>query len=119
LDDLVAIKGKKLKSFQESLDSPMVELIHSLKESKVEKVIKKSSTHLLKYCEEKLIRTYPDNFRIDSSNYDPMPAWNYGCQVVALNYQTSVMQIPAVFRRGHSCVAALPSVIKKKILPTL
>jgi hypothetical protein len=89
LDDLVAIKGQKLKSFQESLDSPTVEMIHSLKESKVEKVIKKSSTHLLKYCEEKLIRTYPDNLRVDSSNYDPMPAWNYGCQVVALNYQTS------------------------------
>jgi hypothetical protein len=74
------------------MESPVVEVIHSLKESKVEKVIRKSSTHLLKYCETKLIRTYPDNFRIDSSNYDPLPAWNYGCQVVALNYQTSVHQ---------------------------
>ena len=99
LDNLVAIKGQKLKSFQESLDSPTVEMIHSLKESKVEKIIKKSSTHLLKYCEEKLIRTYPDNLRVDSSNYDPMPAWNYGCQVVALNYQTS--DVPMQLNRGR------------------
>jgi hypothetical protein len=89
LDDLVTIKGKKLKSLQESSKSPQVELIHSLKESTMNKVIKKSPTHLLQYCNDKLIRVYPDNLRVDSSNYDPMPAWNYGSQLVALNYQTS------------------------------
>ena len=52
-----------------------MDLIHSLKESKVEKVIAKSSSHLLKLLEDKLIRTYPDNFRIDSSNYDPVICW--------------------------------------------
>ena len=26
--------------------------------------------------------------RIDSSNYNPLPAWSTGCQIVALNYQT-------------------------------
>ncbi|KPA85843.1 phosphatidylinositol-specific phospholipase-like protein [Leptomonas pyrrhocoris] len=35
-----------------------------------------------------LARTYPLGTRIDSSNYDPMPMWRVGCQMVALNWQT-------------------------------
>ncbi|CAJ1011927.1 Phosphatidylinositol-specific phospholipase C, X domain [Leishmania naiffi] len=35
-----------------------------------------------------LSRTYPAGTRIDSSNYDPMPMWRLGCQLVALNWQT-------------------------------
>ncbi len=33
-------------------------------------------------------RVYPKGQRIDSSNYNPVPFWNVGCQMVALNYQT-------------------------------
>ncbi|ESN93887.1 hypothetical protein HELRODRAFT_88112 [Helobdella robusta] len=35
-----------------------------------------------------LTRIYPKGQRIDSSNYDPMPMWNSGCHMAALNYQT-------------------------------
>jgi len=35
-----------------------------------------------------LSRVYPKGQRIDSSNYCPIPFWNVGCQMVALNYQT-------------------------------
>lgn len=35
-----------------------------------------------------LTRVYPKGQRIDSSNYDPMPVWNCGSQMVAMNYQT-------------------------------
>jgi len=35
-----------------------------------------------------LTRVYPKGQRIDSSNYDPLPVWNCGCHMVALNYQT-------------------------------
>ncbi|KPI86640.1 phosphatidylinositol-specific phospholipase-like protein [Leptomonas seymouri] len=35
-----------------------------------------------------LTRIYPLGTRIDSSNYDPMPMWRMGCQMVALNWQT-------------------------------
>jgi hypothetical protein len=130
----------------------MAELIHSLKESKIEKVIANSSALLLKVSytykffffsyemfmcafvcvisylfivmilaffpyiyssiflhllsfifiqltEDKLLRTYPGNFRVDSSNYDPIPCWNYGCQLVALNYQTS--DLPMQLNRGR------------------
>eukprot|EP00731_Ephydatia_muelleri_P027125 Em0018g1225a len=33
-------------------------------------------------------RVYPKGQRLDSSNYDPVPMWNGGCQMVSLNYQT-------------------------------
>lgn len=33
-------------------------------------------------------RIYPKGTRMDSSNYNPQPFWNVGCQMVALNYQT-------------------------------
>ncbi len=36
-----------------------------------------------------LSRTYPHGARIDSSNYHPQPHWNVGCQIVALNWQSS------------------------------
>lgn len=35
-----------------------------------------------------LSRIYPKGIRTDSSNYNPVPLWNSGCQIVALNYQT-------------------------------
>uniref|UniRef100_A0A672P6T3 Phosphoinositide phospholipase C n=1 Tax=Sinocyclocheilus grahami TaxID=75366 RepID=A0A672P6T3_SINGR len=33
-------------------------------------------------------RIYPAGSRTDSSNYNPVPLWNAGCQIVALNFQT-------------------------------
>ena len=33
-------------------------------------------------------RIYPKGTRLDSSNYNPVPFWNVGSQLVALNYQT-------------------------------
>ena len=38
--------------------------------------------------ERQFVRTYPGGTRIDSSNYDPIPLWNHGIQMVALNVQT-------------------------------
>uniref|UniRef100_A0A6Q2XVU5 Phosphoinositide phospholipase C n=1 Tax=Esox lucius TaxID=8010 RepID=A0A6Q2XVU5_ESOLU len=35
-----------------------------------------------------LSRIYPAGSRTDSSNYNPVPMWNTGCQIVALNFQT-------------------------------
>uniref|UniRef100_A0AAX7SKH3 Phosphoinositide phospholipase C n=1 Tax=Astatotilapia calliptera TaxID=8154 RepID=A0AAX7SKH3_ASTCA len=37
---------------------------------------------------EKFSRIYPAGSRTDSSNYNPLPLWNAGCQIVALNFQT-------------------------------
>ncbi len=40
------------------------------------------------YSNRQLSRTYPKGQRLESSNLDPLPMWNAGCQMVALNYQT-------------------------------
>ena len=45
-------------------------------------------TELLKCTERQLVRTYPKGARIDSSNYNPVPFWNHGIQMTALNFQT-------------------------------
>lgn len=35
-----------------------------------------------------MVRVYPHGKRIKSSNYNPLPAWVVGAQLVALNVQT-------------------------------
>jgi phosphatidylinositol phospholipase C gamma-1 len=51
-------------------------------------------------------RVYPKGQRLDSSNYNPVPLWNAGCQMVALNYQTpdKPMQLnQGKFRQNGRC----------------
>eukprot|EP01103_Thecamoeba_quadrilineata_P000421 TRINITY_DN1035_c0_g1_i2.p1 TRINITY_DN1035_c0_g1~~TRINITY_DN1035_c0_g1_i2.p1 ORF type:complete len:587 (-),score=91.22 TRINITY_DN1035_c0_g1_i2:27-1733(-) len=43
---------------------------------------------LLKYNMSYITRVYPAGTRVASTNYNPWPWWNAGCQMVALNYQT-------------------------------
>ena len=40
------------------------------------------------YHQAQLSRIYPKAQRMDSSNYNPMPMWNIGSQMAALNFQT-------------------------------
>uniref|UniRef100_A0A7N8YRM7 1-phosphatidylinositol 4,5-bisphosphate phosphodiesterase gamma n=1 Tax=Mastacembelus armatus TaxID=205130 RepID=A0A7N8YRM7_9TELE len=61
----------------------------SFPETKAEKF----ATHtrgkrFLQYNRRQLSRVYPRGQRLDSSNYDPLPMWLCGSQLVALNFQT-------------------------------
>jgi len=50
---------------------------------------KVDAVHMLqKYNAIHVTRTYPKGTRVGSSNYNPLPGWHTGCQLVALNYQT-------------------------------
>ena len=61
----------------------------SLPEARVENYSnKKHAEKLLQFNRHQLCRVYPQGTRINSSNYDPVPLWNNGCQMIALNYQT-------------------------------
>ncbi|XP_071504089.1 1-phosphatidylinositol 4,5-bisphosphate phosphodiesterase gamma-1-like [Diadema antillarum] len=61
----------------------------SFPETRVERyMLPGKSKVLLKYNRMQVSRTYPKGQRIDSSNYDPIPIWHCGCQMVSLNYQT-------------------------------
>lgn len=57
----------------------------SFSETKHDKLLEKG---LVRFNTRQLSRVYPQGSRVTSTNYDPMPMWNSGCHMVALNYQT-------------------------------
>ncbi|KAJ8684283.1 hypothetical protein QAD02_020075, partial [Eretmocerus hayati] len=79
----------------------------SFPETKAEKLMcQQENKFFLRYHQIQFSRVYPRGQRIDSSNYNPMPMWNSGCQMVALNYQTgdkSMQLNQAKFRENGNC----------------
>ncbi|BFZ19897.1 hypothetical protein BsWGS_22936 [Bradybaena similaris] len=71
-----------------------------------EERIVKDDRSIIQYNQCQISRVYPKFFRLTSTNFDPLPKWNVGCQMVALNYQTSdkFMQInQAMFAQNGRC----------------
>uniref|UniRef100_A0A3P9LP59 Phosphoinositide phospholipase C n=1 Tax=Oryzias latipes TaxID=8090 RepID=A0A3P9LP59_ORYLA len=61
----------------------------SFPETKAEKFATRGrGKRFLQYNRRQLSRVYPRGQRLDSSNYDPLPIWLCGSQLVALNFQT-------------------------------
>jgi len=79
----------------------------SFPETKAEKQFFQQNTQLfLLYHRNQISRVYPKGQRLDSSNFNPMPFWNIGSQMIALNYQTGdkAMQLnQAKFRNNGQC----------------
>ncbi|MXQ86733.1 hypothetical protein E5288_WYG013154 [Bos mutus] len=79
----------------------------SFPETKAEKYVNKAKgKKFLQYNRLQLSRIYPKGQRLDSSNYDPLPMWICGSQLVALNFQTpdKPMQMnQALFLAGGHC----------------
>lgn len=64
--------------------------MHSFSESSVSTLCKRSQSHKwILYNQTHISRTFPSGSRIDSSNYSPILAWSVGCQMAALNIQSS------------------------------
>ncbi|XP_046895534.1 LOW QUALITY PROTEIN: 1-phosphatidylinositol 4,5-bisphosphate phosphodiesterase gamma-1 [Hypomesus transpacificus] len=62
----------------------------SFPETKAEKYVNRlKGKKFLQYNRLQLSRIYPRGQRLDSSNYDPLPMWLCGSQLVALNFQTA------------------------------
>ncbi len=55
----------------------------SFGESTATKLSKESAVKYVTYNKVQVSRTYPKGSRVDSSNYDPTPMWNAGCQIGA------------------------------------
>ena len=72
----------------------------SWSEAKLKKHAKASPAELADWCRTSLARVYPAGHRIDSSNYDPSPAWASGCQLAALNVQAKDHDGPAYVNFG-------------------
>ncbi|KAH8303730.1 hypothetical protein KR018_008971 [Drosophila ironensis] len=79
----------------------------SFPETKAEKQFFQQNPQLfLTYHRHQISRVYPKGQRLDSSNFNPLPFWNVGSQMIALNYQTGdkAMQLnQAKFRTNGQC----------------
>jgi phosphatidylinositol phospholipase C epsilon len=61
----------------------------SIPESFCRRICKKNPIKCINYSQKHIVRVYPSGMRIDSSNFNPLNFWQFGMQMVALNYQTS------------------------------
>ncbi|XP_078186218.1 1-phosphatidylinositol 4,5-bisphosphate phosphodiesterase eta-2 isoform X9 [Callithrix jacchus] len=62
--------------------------VSSFSETKAQQILQQKPVQYLRFNQQQLSRIYPSSYRVDSSNYNPQPFWNAGCQMVALNYQS-------------------------------
>ncbi|BFZ13127.1 hypothetical protein BsWGS_16166 [Bradybaena similaris] len=71
-----------------------------------EERVGRDDKQIIQFNQFQISRIYPKFLRVTSTNFDPIPKWNVGCQMVALNYQTpdKPMQInQAMFTQNGRC----------------
>ncbi|XP_066490002.1 1-phosphatidylinositol 4,5-bisphosphate phosphodiesterase zeta-1-like [Tiliqua scincoides] len=90
LSDLVIYTASRsFVSFEDSKANQKCYQNNSIGEVKGQKLIKKRAGDFVTHTLHFITRIYPKGTRADSSNYDPQEFWNVGCQMVALNFQTT------------------------------
>ncbi|KAM4718516.1 1-phosphatidylinositol 4,5-bisphosphate phosphodiesterase delta-1a isoform 2-T2 [Anableps anableps] len=87
-DIVIYCKSVHFSGFEHARDNQAFYEMSSFKESKAFNLADTSATAFIHHNMDKLSRIYPAGSRTDSSNYNPVPMWNVGCQIVALNFQT-------------------------------
>ncbi|XP_056091551.1 1-phosphatidylinositol 4,5-bisphosphate phosphodiesterase delta-1b isoform X1 [Rhinichthys klamathensis goyatoka] len=87
-DIVIYCKSVPFHGFEDSRDKQSFYEMASFKEGKAVKLAEESANDYIRHNTHKLSRIYPAGLRTDSSNYNPVPLWNAGCQIVALNFQT-------------------------------
>ncbi|XP_043205258.1 1-phosphatidylinositol 4,5-bisphosphate phosphodiesterase eta-2-like isoform X25 [Amphibalanus amphitrite] len=100
------IKAVHFHSFEQSQLAGKWWTMSSFGESKALGFVADHAAELVEYNKHQLSRIYPSGKRQDSSNLNPVPFWNTGCQIVALNYQTPgkpTSYNQGMFRRNGGC----------------
>ncbi|KAL1257010.1 hypothetical protein QQF64_012555 [Cirrhinus molitorella] len=87
-DMVVYCQSIKKKTF-ENYNYKEVRSIPNNEVPKEENETAVENNSIVEYNRKALTRVYPCCERLDSSNFDPCPAWKLGCQMVALNFQTA------------------------------
>jgi len=118
LAQLTLFHGTLFRKWEDSMNNPAHHM-HSFSESKVRSLCKsRQSRPWIVYNQSHMSRTYPAGKRVDSSNYNPMLAWATGCQMAALNFQTSDAALrinDGRFRENGGCGYILkPSILMMK-----
>jgi len=62
--------------------------VSSLSEIKAKHQVETAGCDLIRHTNQRLMRVYPAGIQVQSSNFDPVTYWNYGIQMVALNFQS-------------------------------
>lgn len=55
--------------------------VSSLSETKAHQLMQQKATSFIRFNQQQLSRIYPSSYRVDSSNFNPQPFWNAGCQL--------------------------------------
>ncbi|KAM6971193.1 1-phosphatidylinositol 4,5-bisphosphate phosphodiesterase delta-1a isoform 2-T2 [Tautogolabrus adspersus] len=87
-DIVIYCKSVHFNGFEHAKENQDFYEMSSFKEGKAFNLAETSATAYIHHNMDKLSRIYPAGSRTDSSNYNPVPMWNVGCQIVALNFQT-------------------------------
>ncbi|KAG9347768.1 hypothetical protein JZ751_003783 [Albula glossodonta] len=87
-DIVIYCKSVHFSGFDHARENQAFYEMSSFKESKAVNLAENSATAYIHHNVDKLSRIYPAGSRTDSSNYNPVPMWDAGCQIVALNFQT-------------------------------
>ncbi|CAI6005291.1 unnamed protein product [Closterium sp. NIES-65] len=108
---LIAIPGGKLTAGQtvedglrDNGEGPPKRV--SFSESQLTNTAKTCPKGLVSFTQRNLLRIYPFGLRVTSSNYDPMPAWLHGAQMVAMNmqgYGRPLWIVHGFFRANGGC----------------
>ncbi|XP_040911913.1 1-phosphatidylinositol 4,5-bisphosphate phosphodiesterase delta-1-like isoform X2 [Toxotes jaculatrix] len=88
-DMVIYCKSVHFNGFDDARENLSFYEMSSFKEGKAMDLAEESATAFIRHNVDKLSRIYPAGTRTDSSNYNPVPLWNAGCQIVALNFQTT------------------------------
>ncbi|XP_061926287.1 1-phosphatidylinositol 4,5-bisphosphate phosphodiesterase delta-1b [Entelurus aequoreus] len=88
-DMVIYCKSVHFHGFDDAKKNLSFYEMSSFKEKKAVALAEETANAYIRHNADKLSRVYPAGSRADSSNYNPVPLWNAGCQIVALNFQTS------------------------------
>uniref|UniRef100_A0A673BAT8 Phosphoinositide phospholipase C n=1 Tax=Sphaeramia orbicularis TaxID=375764 RepID=A0A673BAT8_9TELE len=88
-DMVIYCKSVHFHGFEDARQNLSFYEMSSFKEKKAIALAEESANAYIRHNIDKLSRIYPAGTRTDSSNYNPVPLWNAGCQIVALNFQTN------------------------------
>jgi len=116
------VKAVHFHSFEESANTGRWWTMSSFGESKATAFVDNETSALADYNKRQLSRIYPSGKRQDSSNLNPVPFWNTGCQIVALNYQTPgkpTSYNQGMFRRNGGCGYVLKPAYLRSSQPPL
>ncbi|KAJ3221368.1 1-phosphatidylinositol 4,5-bisphosphate phosphodiesterase delta-4 [Clydaea vesicula] len=103
---VIYFKTRKFLGFEKCAETFEYSHMCSIGEKNSTLLATKNRTEYKKHNSKFVTRTYPSNLRVNSSNYDPIPHWKSGVQMVSLNFQTfdrSMQLNQALFTQNGRC----------------